>query len=96
MIRDTHDVLDLLHATTSRRARGHRCTPGPRDRLPAPLDAVLELVGAGADTPDRLIAAGAEPDGLLLVLSELELVGLLSRGENGRYLPRHAAGHSHI
>jgi hypothetical protein len=61
-----------------------------RAPLPSSLEAVLELVDAGADTPDRLEAAGAEPDGLLLVLAELELRGLLGRGENGRYLPTHA------
>jgi hypothetical protein len=32
--------------------------------------------------------AGAEPAGVLLALSELELLGLLGRGDGGRYLPR--------
>ena len=84
--RDTHDVLDLLHAATSGRAPAGGHASGRRARLPRRLGAVLDLVGAGADTPDRLLAAGAEPDGLLLALSELELLGVLSRGENGRYL----------
>jgi hypothetical protein len=52
------------------------------------LRAVLERVGAGADTPGRL--AGEEEDlgEVLRALSELELLGLLSRGDGGRYVVR--------
>ena len=51
---------------------------------------MLEQVGAGRDTPERLSAEGAAIDEVLLALSELELMGLLARGDGGRYLPRDA------
>ena len=95
LVRDAQDVLDLLDGIAPRSSRGGR-QPGRTVPLPAPLAAVLELVGSGADTPDRLLASGAQPDGLLLALSQLELLGLLGRGENGRYLSRRLARHSHI
>lgn len=52
------------------------------------LRSVLEQVGAGRDTPGRLAAAGADPAEAMLALSELELLGLLGRGDGGRYVPR--------
>jgi DNA processing protein len=88
-IRGAEDVLELLYRDPSSHT-GWLRTPG-RERhvaLEPRLRAVLDLVGAGADTPDRLAAAGAEPQELLLALTELELLGLLARGENGRYVPR--------
>jgi hypothetical protein len=51
---------------------------------------VLENVGAGMDTPQKLIGDGAEPGALLQALSELELMGLLARGDGGRYVARNA------
>jgi hypothetical protein len=51
------------------------------------MQAVLERVACGHDTPERLAGMDLETDELLLALSELELLGLLTRGENGRYLP---------
>jgi DNA processing protein len=100
-IRGAEDVLELLYrgaGTPARRKplprRGDGGRGGSVDLEPH-LRAILDLVGMGADTPDRLAAAGAKPNGLLLALTELELRGLLARGENGRYLPRQApAGHS--
>jgi DNA processing protein len=53
------------------------------------LRAMLEQVGAGRDTPDKL--AGEHDAGeVLMELSELELLGLLARGDGGRYVPRDA------
>ena len=52
---------------------------------------MLASVGAGWDTPDKLARAGAGADEVLLALSELELLGLLMRGDGGRYLPRDPA-----
>jgi hypothetical protein len=45
-------------------------------------------VGAGRDTPGRLAGAGVDPGEAMLALSELELMGLLGRGDGGRYVPR--------
>jgi hypothetical protein len=47
---------------------------------------VLERVGAGEDTPGRLLGAHADADKLLRALGELELMGLLVRGDGGRYV----------
>jgi hypothetical protein len=52
------------------------------------LKEVLELVGAGRDTPGKLIRGTHQATEVLLALSELELMGLLARGDGGRYLPR--------
>jgi DNA processing protein len=80
------DVLDLIGdaervggpsaVRTSRRLAG--LDPVLRD--------VLERVGAGEDTPGRLLGSPADADELLRALGELELMGLLVRGDGGRYV----------
>jgi DNA processing protein len=57
-------------------------------RLEPRLQAVLEQVGAGADTPGKLTCAGENADETMQALAELELMGLLGRGDGGRYVPR--------
>lgn len=52
------------------------------------LRRVLEQVGAGRDTPGKLALAGHDAGEAMLALSELELAGLLGRGDGGRYVPR--------
>jgi hypothetical protein len=47
---------------------------------------VLEQVGAGVDTPGKLTAGSSDPGELLQALGELESLGLLRRGDGGRYL----------
>ena len=83
------DVLELLgdrhDLTPDRRASR---TPQARRELSARLTAVLELVGSGSDTPDELEEHVSDPGDVLLALSELELMGLLVRGDGGRYLRR--------
>lgn len=91
LVRGARDVLELLCAADATQ---------PRDRLPATfsstepndlsaeLRGVLERVGCGCDTPDALARAGVELSVALLALSELELMGLLVRGDGGRYLPQ--------
>jgi hypothetical protein len=58
----------------------------------ARLTAMLERVGAGHDTPAQLTGASEDPEQVLLALSELELLGLLARGDGGRYVPRYPIG----
>jgi DNA processing protein len=60
-------------------------------KLDPRLKTTLERVGAGRDTPDKLMGEGEESGDLLLALSELELMGLLARGDGGRYVPRNVA-----
>jgi hypothetical protein len=57
-------------------------------RLEPRLQAVLEQVGAGRDTPGKLISAGDDAGEAMQALAELELMGLLGRGDGGRYVPR--------
>jgi DNA processing protein len=86
LARDAEDVLELLSASPiTDLPRG--TSNGVHPRLTPTLEKVLERVGAGSDTPDKLAEENMEAGELLLALSELELMGLLTRGENGRYLP---------
>jgi DNA processing protein len=86
LVRGPQDVLDLLYATGAPRLA--RASAGQGQLEPA-LRLMLEQVGAGMDTPDKLTGWGDAGE-VLLRLSELELMGLLTRGDGGRYLPRDA------
>ena len=81
LVRDPQDALDLLYGVGARRA------PEPSGELEPRLQATLEQVGAGRDTLAKLTASGAKSDDVLLALAELELLGLLVRGDGGRYVP---------
>ncbi len=91
LVRDAHDVLDLLYgvdpsqATVKDPVNAGSAGP-PLPRLSAKLRAVLEQVGAGVDTQGKLTAGSADPGELLQALGELEAIGLLRRGDGGRYL----------
>jgi hypothetical protein len=50
-------------------------------------------VGAGSDTPDGLAREGVDLAEALAALGELEMMGLLGRGDGGRYLPTLRADH---
>jgi predicted Rossmann fold nucleotide-binding protein DprA/Smf involved in DNA uptake len=80
LVRDVQDALDLLDLG------GQRPSPrrGARAALDPKLRRVLEEVSGGRDTPDLLVHGGQR----LPALSELELRGLLARGDGGRYLAR--------
>ncbi len=88
LVRGPQDVLELLCAAGSRPAvapaRSAHAQLEPR------LCTVLQRVGAGVDTADKLTAGGADSGAVLMALSELELLGLLARGDGGRYVPREA------
>jgi len=93
LVRGPGDVLELLYRGDA--ARG--VTDTPLTRQPGPplvseleprLRETLEQVGAGRDTPARLTAGSANAGETLLALGELELMGLLTRGDGGRYVPR--------
>jgi DNA processing protein len=92
LVRGARDVLELLSGIgacgseerETPRPEGGRGSPA---RLRPQLKAVLDRVGAGYDTPDKLARAGVDSADALLALSELELTGLLVRGDSGCYLP---------
>ncbi|HTD08800.1 MAG TPA: DNA-processing protein DprA [Solirubrobacteraceae bacterium] len=86
------DVLELLHLPDDRPADA-RPPQQPMDAtvtsgLPPELKETLARVGGGCDTPEKLMSLGRDPERVLLALSELELLGLIGRGDGGRYLPR--------
>jgi DNA processing protein len=95
LVRGPADALDLLYGLggptcVPSPARGHDA-PGPAQLRPQ-LQSVLEQVGAGLDTPGKLTTGGGDLAETLLALSELELMGLIGRGDGGRYVPLQALG----
>ena len=84
------DVLELLEPPP---AHGLQRPPCQAELRPT-LRLVLDRVGSGCATPDALAGEGLAPGEVLLALTELELMGLLARGENGRYVRgfSHSAG----
>lgn len=65
--------------------------PAPPDALELELDSrlagVLERIRGGADTLAKLCLGARDCEGPALALTELELLGLLQRAPDGRYLP---------
>jgi DNA processing protein len=84
VVRGAADVLELLFGADD--GERPRRRPAPREIEPR-LRRVLALVSAGSDTPDRLRLRGQDVGEVLCALSELELMGLLARGDGGRYVP---------
>jgi DNA processing protein len=84
LIRGPQDALDLLYGAGAREAPEPSAQPA---RLEARLQRMLERVGAGEDTAAKLTRQGAQAADVTLALAELELQGLLVRGDAGRYLP---------
>lgn len=84
LVRDARDALELVCGVNPRpgRATGQRQAPELEPRL----QALLEEVGAGNDTLAKLSVA--DVGDTMLALCELELMGLLARGDGGRYVPR--------
>ena len=85
LLRDPADALELLPAGgpygSCRAGR-----PAAR-RLEPRLQRILDRVRAGTDSPDRLRREAGDVGELLCALTELELMGLLARGDGGRYVP---------
>lgn len=90
LVRGPADALELLVGPEAQVATAG---PGPLPELDATLQATLEMVGEGRDTPEKLTREGGDCGEILLALSELELMGMLARGDGGRYVPRHACPH---
>ena len=98
LVRGPGDALELLYQGSNPsqgldRARADHVRTGGSEtskasELEPRLQAMLERVGAGRDTPAKLTAESADVGETLLALSELELMGLLTRGDSGRYVPR--------
>jgi DNA processing protein len=86
LVRDCEDVLELLHLPGG---DSGKTVTDERPQLDERLSTTLRLVGTGRDTAGSLAStSGTDADGILSALGELELMGLLARGDGGRYLPR--------
>ena len=90
LVRGPTDALELLCGVSAETTGPPAGGAVPDLGLEPRLRATLELVGAGRDTPAKLTGGGEGVTETLLALSELELMGLLARGDGGRYVPRYA------
>jgi DNA processing protein len=70
------------------RAGGREQTGKRQARLRPRLRGLLDRVGAGRDTVGKLAVDGGDVEETMVGLSELELMGLLARGDGGRYVVR--------
>jgi DNA processing protein len=77
LIRGVQDALDLMYDV------GTRVAPEPAVEIDPQLMSVLERVGSGEDTLAKLADKSGD---IAQALVELELRGLLLRGDGGRYL----------
>ncbi|HEY5285925.1 MAG TPA: DNA-processing protein DprA [Solirubrobacteraceae bacterium] len=84
LVRGPQDALDVLYGFGV-----HQATSSPlvAPDLQPQLANVLGLVGGGADTLAKLTRDGTRSEELAVALAELELRGLLRRGDGGRYVP---------
>jgi DNA processing protein len=82
LIRNAQDALDALYGIGS-----YEVPEGGVPLAPV-LQEVLEHVGSGRDTLTKLTAAGCDAHEATEALAELELTGVVVRGDGGRYLPR--------
>jgi DNA processing protein len=88
LVRDAADVLEALHEAGDRPETSAAMAGSPCPSLEPRLRVVLERVGAGLDTPGHLLEGQADAGATLRALGELELMGLLARGDGGRYVLR--------
>ena len=84
LVRDATDVLDLLYDADEGGTR-HTATPTLPELAPS-LRAVRDRVARGIDTPGELTAGAGQPGAVLAALGELELLGVVRRGDGGRYV----------
>jgi DNA processing protein len=89
LVRGADDALDLLYGA-SPRAMPPAVRPDALRidclRIDPRLRALLRCIGEGKDTISKLSAE--HPDAALSGVAELELRGLVRRGDGGRYVPR--------
>ena len=101
--RDVLDLLSLTtRHTTDRACTGTAGAVAPGDGSASPgaaapmrgpsglaprLAGVLDHIGAGLDTPEALVGDRSRAGETMAALAELELLGLVRRTANGRYVP---------
>jgi DNA processing protein len=96
LVRGPQDALDALYGVGVREVpvQPSGTSGGAVELKPLPAQ-VLEMVGNGHNTPARLASCGQDPGDIAVALIELELLGLLVRGDGGRYLPSSLSGAAH-
>ncbi|MGH2913256.1 MAG: DNA-processing protein DprA [Solirubrobacteraceae bacterium] len=90
LVRGPQDALDVLYGVGTRtlpKRAWDAC--GGSTALEPHLARVLEMVGNGHNTPAKLASRGGHAGDMAVALIELELAGLLVRGDGGRYVPAH-------
>jgi DNA processing protein len=80
LVEGAQDVLDLLYGY------GVKRVPPPGPELEPRLQDVCDKVDAGYDTIAKLVTTGMESQETLMALTELELMGKVTRGDGGRYV----------
>jgi predicted Rossmann fold nucleotide-binding protein DprA/Smf involved in DNA uptake len=91
LVCNAQDALDALYGVGVASAADETPVSKPTTHattLAPELQLVFEQVGAGRDTIAKLTAQGTDAQDTAVALAELELVGMLVRGDGGRYLPR--------
>jgi DNA processing protein len=89
LVRCPEDVLDLLCESGAVDAASVRAEPSASFATSDPrARTMLDRVAAGWDTVERLMSVEDDFERTLATLSELEVLGLLVRGDGGRYVPR--------
>jgi DNA processing protein len=102
LIRGAHDALEALYETPASQMPAGRIsveempateTPGQlaaarEAELSPELERALRLIGEGRDTVAKLSGRPDDVDATLATLAELELRGVVFRGDGGRYVPR--------
>ena len=87
MVRGPADALDLLYTISC--PDGHKpASPEPRSWSHGCKPYSEPRSARGETHPGKLTAVGEDTDETMLGLTELEVMGLLARGDGGRYVPR--------
>jgi DNA processing protein len=84
LVRSAADVLDAIYGPGSEAARDAIAHTMPE--LTDELRALLDSVERGGDSPDAIAATPADVPDVMAGLTELELLGLVRRGLDGRYV----------
>jgi DNA processing protein len=84
VVRSAADVLDALYGPGAAEAR--KASPPPRPQLSDALEVLLASVEQGKGSPDEIASKPSEVPDVLGGLTELELMGLIRRGPDGRYI----------
>jgi DNA processing protein len=84
VVRSAEDVLDVIYGPGSPEAREAMEKAEPD--LPESLEMLLESIERGIGSPDSLASGPAEVPEVMAGLTELELMGLIRRGRDGRYI----------